>query len=124
MVDHDLVADLDVGDVLAGGVDDAGEVAPADVEVVGLTGLLMGGDLVHGVAPGRPDVVVVDARRHDGDEDFVGADGGHVDHLGGEGGLGRAVAALADDLGVHLPGYPADGRHRPDGDGLRCRVDR
>ena len=56
-VQDDLVADLDVGDVGADGVDDAGGVAAADVEallVAGVARLLVHADDVDRHAEARP----------------------------------------------------------------------
>ena len=70
-VDHHLVADFDVGDVLADLVDDAAGVAPADVEVLRFAGLVARCDDVDRNAEAGPYVVVVDAGRHDVDQHLV-----------------------------------------------------
>ena len=70
-VDDDVVADLDVRDVLADRPHDAARVAAADVEVLGLALLLARLDDVDRDAHRRPHVVVVDARGHHVDEHVV-----------------------------------------------------
>src|SRR5712691_3534551 len=74
-VNDDLVADLDVLDVFAGGPHDARAIAAAGVEVFGLAQLLALGDDVEGLAESGPDIVVVDAGGHHVDQHLVGPDG-------------------------------------------------
>src|SRR5262249_24352772 len=80
-VHDDLVAGLDVRHVLAGGPHDAGAVAAARVEALGLAGALPFGDHVERVAERGPDVVVVDPRRHHVDEDILRTELRGRDHL-------------------------------------------
>ena len=101
MDDH-LVADLDVGDVLADGVDDARGVAAADVEVFLLTGLVARLDDVDRDAEGGPDIVVVDPGGHDVDQGFVVGDLGNRDHLLLEADHGFAEPFRTDQPGVHV----------------------
>ena len=68
---HHFVADLDVGHVLADLVDDTGRIAAADMEVFGFAVLVACGNNIDGNAHGRPNVVVVDARRHHVNQHFV-----------------------------------------------------
>src|SRR5712691_10013926 len=70
----DLVADLDVLYVLAGGPHDTRAVAAARVEILGLPQLLALGNDVEGLAEGGPDIVVVDAGGHHVDQHLVGPD--------------------------------------------------
>src|ERR1700730_3626010 len=70
-----LVADLDVLHVPAERPHDAGAVAAARVEILGLAKLLALGDDVDGLAEGGPDIVVVDAGGHHVDQHLVGPDG-------------------------------------------------
>jgi hypothetical protein len=84
-VDDDVVAHRCVLHVLADRVDDAGRVGAADVEVLALAALLPCGDLVDRVSAGRPHVVVVDAGRHDGNQDLARPDLRGLDDLGAEG---------------------------------------
>ena len=123
-MDDDLVADLHVGNVFADGVDDAGRIGAADVEVLDFPGLLAGGDDIDGEAETGPDVVVVDARRHHVDERVVGTDGGDIDDLGGERLEGFAEAGLADELGVTSAPTPrrAVALRRGGTDRYRCRL--
>ena len=98
-MDHHLVADLEVGDILADLVDNAAGVAAADVKILRLASLVAGRDDIDRHAQPGPDVVVVDARRHDVDQRLVVSRFGHVDHLHLPG-LGR----LAEAIGAHRPG--------------------
>jgi hypothetical protein len=118
-VHDDLVADLDVGDVLADLVDDAGGVAAADVEglaaeVAAGVPLVAGADDIDRDAEAGPDVVVVDPGRHDVDEHLVVGDVGDVDDLLLEGLHRRAEPLRADQPGVHLLGDLSEGRHLTD----------
>ncbi len=78
--DH-AVADGDVRDLVTHRVDDARRVGPHDVEVGGLPEARLALGDVDGLAPGRPDVVEVHARRHDHDERVVRPQLGHIDDL-------------------------------------------
>jgi hypothetical protein len=116
-VHDDFVADLDVRDVLAHGIHDAGGVTAADVEgrliaavVAAGMRLVAGADDVDGDAQAGPHVVVVDARGHDVDEHLVVGDRRHVDDLLLERLLRRAEPLGADQPGVHLLGDLAQGR--------------
>ncbi len=73
-VNDDFVPFPGPRDVLADLVDDARRVAPADVEVFLLAGLLARRDDVNRHSERRPDIVVVDSRRHHVDEHFVVGD--------------------------------------------------
>src|SRR3989449_11779551 len=80
-VDDHLVADLDVLHVAADGPDDARAIAPASVELFGLTRLLALADHIERRAQRGPDVVVVDPRGHHVDQHLVGADRRRRDDL-------------------------------------------
>ncbi len=101
-VDDDLVADLHVGDVLADLVDDARGIAAADVEILRLAGLVARLDDVDRDAERGPDVIVVDAGRHDVDEALVVRDVGDLDHFLLERLHGLTEPLPADQPGVHL----------------------
>jgi hypothetical protein len=109
-VHDDLVADLDVGDVLADGIHDARGVAAADVEALRLACLVAGADDVDRDAEAGPHVVVVDAGCHDVDEHLVVGDRRDIDDLLLEGLQRRAEALRADQPGMHLRGDLAQGR--------------
>jgi len=109
-VDDDLVADPRVLDVAADGPDDAGAVAAAGVEVLGLARLLALADHVERRAQRRPDVVVVDPRRHHVDQHFVGAEGRRRDDLAPPRLARRAETVLPHDVRVHARRHVADGR--------------
>ena len=109
-VDDDLVADLDVPHVLAYRPHDAGAVAAAGVEVLGLSLTLPLGDHVDGRAERGPDIVVVDAGGHDVDQHLVGADGRRLEDLALPRVTGRAEAALSHGVGVHSLRHDAQGR--------------
>jgi len=70
----DLVADRDVRHLGAGGIDDPGCIAAADVEVLGRARLLADRDDVDRDAARGPDVVVVDPGGHDCHEHLVRPD--------------------------------------------------
>src|SRR5213076_142608 len=109
-VDDDLVADPHVLYVAAGGPDDAGAVAAAGVEVLGLPRLLALADHVEWRAQRRPDVVVVDPRRHHVDQRLVGAEGRRWDDLAPPRLARRTEAVLAHDVRVHALRHFAEGR--------------
>src|SRR5262245_1487305 len=71
------------------------------MEVVRLAGGLANGDDVDGDATRGPDVVVVDAGGHDGDQHLVRLEGRDVDLFGLEGSARLAQAILAHHLRVH-----------------------
>jgi len=100
-VDDDPVADADVRHSLADRVHDARCVRAHDVEIgrFAPAGLRLGD--VDGHAASGPDVVEVDARRHDHHECVVGTDRGDVDHLVADRVLGFAVPFGPDQLRVH-----------------------
>src|SRR5213079_3659197 len=100
-VDDDLVADPHVLYVAAGGPDDAGAVAAAGVEVLGLPRLLALADHVEWRAQRRPDVVVVDPRRHHVDQRLVGAEGRRWDDLAPPRLARRTKSVLSQEVGVH-----------------------
>ncbi len=104
-VDHDLVANRDLGDLVANGPDDARAVASAGVKILGLALLLAVGDDVDGITEGCPHVVEVYSRRHDVDENVLRPHGGSRDHLAPPRFLGFAEAVLTDHEGVHLFGH-------------------
>lgn len=70
-MDRHLVADLEMGHILADLVDNAAGVAAADVEALRLASLVACADHIHGDAQAGPDVVVVDAGRHHVDQHLV-----------------------------------------------------
>ena len=70
-VDHHVIADSNVRHPIAHRPRHSGSVAPADVEVVGLTQPRVHPGDVQGHALGRPHVVVVDARRHHQHQGFA-----------------------------------------------------
>ncbi len=109
-VHDDLVADLDVLDVLADRPHDARAVAAAGVEILRLAELLPLRNHVEGLAQGGPHVVVVDARCHHVDQHLVGADGGRGQHLALPGVAGRAEAVLPHRERVHALRDFSEGR--------------
>ena len=113
-VDHDLIADFHVLDVLADLVDDARGIRAADVEVFLLARLLPGLDDIDRDAEGGPDVVVIDARRHDVDQHLVVLDRGDVDDLLLERRRRLTEPTLADQPRVHLRRHLAERRLFPD----------
>ena len=100
-VHDDLVADLDVLDVLADCPHDAGAVAAAGVEVLRLAQLQALRDDVERLAQRGPHVVVVDARGHHVDQHLVGADGRRRQHLALPRVARLAEAVLPDRERVH-----------------------
>src|SRR5215467_4826921 len=100
-MDDDLVSDSDVPDVLPDGPDDAGAVAAARVEILGLALSLALGDDIDRRPEGGPDVVVVDPGRHDVDQHLVGADARRLEHLALPRVARLAEASLTDGVGVH-----------------------
>ena len=111
--DH-LVAHLYVGHVLADLVDDAGGVAAPDVEFFRLALLVARLDDIDGNTQGRPDVVVVDARGHDVDQNIVVGDVRNVDDLLLETNIRFTEPLRADQPGVHLRGNFAYRRYLTD----------
>src|SRR5262249_9226214 len=109
-VDDDLVAGLDVGHVLTDRPHDAGAVAAAGVEVLGLAAALPLRDHVERIAERRPDVVVVDPRRHHVDENVLRADGRRGDDLALPRVARLTEAVLADEVRVHLLRHLAERR--------------
>ena len=102
-MDHDLVADLPLGDALADLPDDARGVRAADVVV--LLGVVA--EHRHRLAERRPHVVEVHARRHHAHDHLEGAGLGDLDLLDLEGVLRLALALLADHPGGHRLGQLA-----------------
>src|SRR4029450_3549961 len=107
--DH-LVADLDVLHVLPECPHDAGAVAAAGVEVLGLAGARALRDHVERGAQRGPDVVVVDARGHNVDQHLVRAERGRGNDLAPPGVTRLAEAILPDKVRVHTPGDLAQRR--------------
>ncbi len=97
----DFVADVPVPDVGTGLIDDARRVGAADVEVFRFAGPVANANDVDGRTEAGPDIVVVDACRHDVHEHVVRADFRHVDDLRLERLAGLPEAGLADELRVH-----------------------
>ena len=108
--DDDLVTDRDVVDLIADAPDDARAVAATGVEVLRLALALAVGDDVDRGAERGPDVVVVDAGRHDVDQHVLRADLGGRDDLALPGVARFAEAVLADQEGVHLFGHVTERR--------------
>jgi hypothetical protein len=96
---YHFVTDLDVGNVLADGVNDAGSIAATDVEVLGFATLVASGDDVHRDTQCRPDVVVVDSRCHDIHQHFVIGDRRGIDDF-----LLKRLGWLAKALRTDQPG--------------------
>jgi hypothetical protein len=101
-VHDDVVADLDVLDVLAGCPDDAARIGATDVERLGLALLLARLDHVDRHAHRGPHVVVIDARGHHVDQDVAWAELGD-----GDGFLLERIARLAEPLGADQLGEHA-----------------
>jgi hypothetical protein len=93
---HDLVADTPVADIRSDRPDDAGRVRSGDVER-----MIVEVQRRHRMAERRPDAVVVDACRHDQDQDLIRPDLGDVDHLLLEGGRRISVALPPQCPGMH-----------------------
>ena len=93
-VNHDLVADLEALDLPADRPHHAGGVRTGDV--IRRLVIVEGRDRP---AQGRPDAVVIDARRHHQNQHLVGADARRFDDLELHGLLGLAMALLADRPG-------------------------
>jgi hypothetical protein len=110
----DPVTDAPLGDLCPDRVDDAGRVAAAHVIVEGLATTLSVGDHVDGHTSRRPDVVVVDAGRHHGDEDLTRSDRRDVHLLDLERVGGVSETLGPDDLGVHRGRHLAEGRKLTD----------
>ena len=109
-VHYHFVAHFDVGHVLADRVDDAGRVAAADVEVFRLAALVTGSDDIDRKAEARPDVVVVDSRRHHVHQHFVVGDGRGIHHFLLKRLRRLAETVRADQPGVHFLRNFAQGR--------------
>ena len=109
MHDH-FVAHLDVGDVLAHCVDNAGRIATANVEILGLAGLVASADHIDGNTHSRPDVVVVDYCRHHVNEDLVVGNRRRIHYFLLERCCRLAKALGANQPGVHLFRNFAQGR--------------
>jgi hypothetical protein len=95
---------------ISNGVDDSRGVTSSDVKVEGLASLLTNRDDINGDATSRPNIVEVDTCGHDRDQNVVRAKPGDFDDLWLESSLGIAKSLAADNLGVHLVGYLANGR--------------
>ena len=108
-VDHDLIANLPVANLVAHLPHDARRVGPGDV--VGLAVAVKGADRL---AEAGPDTVIVHACSHHEDEHFVAVDLPGVDDLLLEGLLRLAVAILTDGPSVHLGRHVADRGHFAD----------
>jgi hypothetical protein len=110
VVNDDFVADGHVVYRVAQPVHDARHVTSADMEVIGLAHFLADANDVDGDAAGGPDVVVVDAGRHDGDQHLMWLELRHFDFFDLKGASRIAKAILAHDLGEHLLWNLADWR--------------
>jgi hypothetical protein len=113
-VDDDPVPRADVRHAFADRVDDARRVRTDDVEIGRFAPPRLRLGDVDGHAASGPDVVEVDARRHDHHERLVGTDRGDVDHLVADRVLGVAVPVGPDQLRVHTGRHLADRRDLAD----------
>ena len=109
-MDHHLVAGPDVRDLRANRLDDAGAVAAAGMEIFRLALAHPLLDDVDRVTERRPDIVVVDARRHDIDEHLVGLERRNRNDLMLPGVLRFAEPVLAHEEGMHRLGHFAERR--------------
>jgi hypothetical protein len=114
-MDHDVVADLDVGDRAADLVHHAGGIAAADVKIgIVELGLLARRDHVHRGAARGPHVVEVDPGRHHVNQHLVRLDLGDVDLFDLERVYRLAIALGPDYLRVHFFGHLPEGRNFAD----------
>ena len=113
-MDHDGIADLQVGDVMTDLVHNARRIGTADVKILARAGLLPRLDDVDGTPDRRPDVVVVDSRGHHIDQHLVRRKRRHFDLLDAKGLRRRAEPFLADELRKHPARHLADRRHLAD----------
>src|SRR5579885_2527088 len=114
-VDHHPVSDLDVGDILANGINDSGGVASSDMEI----GIVVAGFLacrydVDWRTERGPYVVVVDSGGHHEDQDLVRLQFRHGDPLDPERAFGVPETVSANQLTVHVPGHMTDRRYLAD----------
>src|SRR5581483_4735076 len=114
-VDHHPVSDLDVGDILADGINDSGGVASSDMKI----GIVVAGFLarrydVDRRAESGPYVVVVDSGGHHENQNLVRFQFGHGDLLDFECAFGVPEAVSANQLTIHVPGHMTDRRYLAD----------
>jgi hypothetical protein len=126
-VNHDFVADLEALDLRTDGPDDARCIGAGDV-ILGLVDV----ERRDRLAETCPDAVVVDARRHDENQNLVLTDGRSRDDFELHGLFGFAMALAPDCPGVHLRRHMAqrwdlahivevlDCRTGRPGDDVRC----
>jgi hypothetical protein len=110
MMDDDFITNLDILDVGADGLDDAGRVAATNVKIPGLTLLLPDRDDIDRNTARRPDIVEIDAGRHDGDQYLVGLEARYRDRLDLKRATRVSETILPDDLGKHPFRHLAEGR--------------
>jgi hypothetical protein len=114
MMDNDLIPDFDTFDLGAYGVDDARRVATAYMKIPRLTLSLADGDDIYRDAARGPNVVEIDAGRHDGDQHLVGQKFGYRHHLDLESASRVAETILPDHLSPHLSRHLAEWRSLTD----------
>jgi hypothetical protein len=110
VVDYDFVPDGYITDISTNCVNDPGNVATANVEIVWLSHLLSDTDHVDRDASGGPNVIEVDPRGHYANQYLVRFDFRDIDFLYLEGRTGIAESVLANDLREHFLGnFPNSG---------------